>query len=133
MDSFERDIKIIFLTEAREYTDQLEGLFLDLEKKNNDTAIVEHIFRIVHSLKGSSGAAGFDDIKVFFHTFESLLAKVKNQEIPVDKALINLFLKCNDHAVQSFTKLVDDLEARSENKDLVAQIETWILKAKKAA
>ncbi len=47
-----------FVNESREHLAQIEGQLLDIEQAagNADTALVNEVFRAVHSIKGAAGS-----------------------------------------------------------------------------
>ena len=57
----------IFLNESKEIIGNLESDIVTLEEKNDDEEIINRIFRYFHTLKGSSGIAGFMVIYEFTH------------------------------------------------------------------
>ncbi len=126
MDSFEIEMKVSFLDEARELLANSEQCFLDLEKAKNDPSIIEQIFRLAHNLKGSAGAVGFLELGEFTHTLESLLLKIKNHEIEVDGGIISLLLECNDFLIVVIDGLKEDLEYSQRNPELQDKLKARI-------
>ena len=61
----------IFLDEANDLLDKLEDLLLELENNPEDIETIQAVFRIMHTIKGSSGMFGFDAISRFTHEVES--------------------------------------------------------------
>ena len=124
MDDFERELKTGFLEEASQLVSDTEQCFLALESYPGDAATLDKIFRLAHNLKGSSKAVGFEDIGVFTHRFESFLLQLKKGELSVNSSVINLLLLCNDHIRMMVETLKQDLDARIDSSDLMAQIES---------
>jgi len=92
-------VREVFLEEAKEIIANLETDIVSLEE--GDSEIIHNIFRYVHTLKGSSGIAGFDDLSEFTHKLESLLDRVRSGELEVTDTLVDLMLNSID-----FVKLV---------------------------
>ena len=67
-DSFLREALPSFLNEAREMLDQLEQLLLELEASPDDRELLDALFRCAHTIKGSAGLFGLDDIVAFMLT-----------------------------------------------------------------
>ncbi len=126
MDSFEQELKVGFLDEARDLLTNTEQCFLNLEKASNDPSIIEKIFRLAHNLKGSAGAVGFNDLGHFTHTLESFLLKVKNKDIPIDDEVISTLLACNDFLIQSIDSLKLNLDFKIDGGDLHGRLEAMI-------
>lgn len=130
MDDLE-NLRQLFLEEASDLLEGTERSFLDLESKPDDPATIDQIFRLAHSLKGSGKAVGYDDMAAFTHALESLLVKIKKQELQVHKHMIDLLLKCNDHlrlwiallkkdqkSSIAYQFLVEELEAACQNREV---------------
>ena len=90
-------INSVFFEEAAELLEQLEGHLLSLDENPNDKEIVAAVFRAMHTIKGSSGMFGFDEISKFTHEVENTFDMVRNGSAPVTKELISLTLKARDH------------------------------------
>lgn len=126
MDSFEDEIKQVFLEEALQLLDEVEQCFLALENDPKNTVILDKIFRLAHNIKGSSKAVGFDELGLFAHQFESLLLKIKNQEIPTYPQTVNLLLRCNDHVKEIVSAYKTDLNSKFDSSSLIAEIDRYM-------
>ncbi|GAU09804.1 chemotaxis protein CheA [Desulfoplanes formicivorans] len=86
-----------FLEEAREILEQLNENLLDLEKNPESGGdIVNDIFRFFHNLKGNSGIIGYKELNKLTHEAETLLNKVRKEEVPVTHGLVDLLLNVVD-------------------------------------
>lgn len=91
-----KQLRDAFQIEASEILTALEVYLLDLEKDPDNMDAVSAIFGSFHTLKGSGGMCGFDDISGFTHQIETVYDLVRNWKIEVDKALIDLtFAACD--------------------------------------
>ncbi len=86
-----------FLEEAREIVEELNDNLLTLEK-NPETGgdIVNDIFRFFHNLKGNSGIIGYKELNGLTHVAETLLNKVRKEEVAVTHSLVDLLLDVVD-------------------------------------
>lgn len=132
MEDFEKELKVCFLDEAQQSASAVESCFLDLEKSDNNDTNLNQIFRHVHNLKGSSKAVGFDNFAEFTHHFESFILKVKNKELPVNPAVVNLLLLGNDQLVKMISELKVDINARFEFADILQKLQNFNLEASQA-
>ncbi|MDH5179586.1 MAG: chemotaxis protein CheA [Gammaproteobacteria bacterium] len=85
-----------FDIEAKELLAIMEESLLELEKDPENTDLVNAIFRSAHTIKGTGGVFGFDNIVEFTHVVENLLDKVRAGEIQVESDMIALLLACSD-------------------------------------
>lgn len=91
-----KQIRDAFRTEASEILTELESSLLELEKDADNMEAVSAIFRAFHTLKGSGGMCGFDDISGFTHQIETVYDLVRNWKIEADKQLIDLTFAASD-------------------------------------
>jgi two-component system chemotaxis sensor kinase CheA len=82
-----------FLSESIETLDGLDSLFVMLEEKPDDQAIVNQIFRPIHSIKGNSSFFGLVNIKNFSHSMENILQEVRSMKRHATKPLIDALLQ----------------------------------------
>ena len=116
-------LKQDFLEEALEMIEECEQLFLGLEQKPDDSAkIVDQIFRLAHTIKGSGLAAGFQDLSSFAHDFESLLSKIGSDEIEITREIIDLLLHANDTLKIFVHGLVSDYNFKLDTSKLQGRI-----------
>lgn len=120
MDDFELQMKKIFLDEAEQMLADTEQCFVTLETTGYNPEMIEKIFRLAHSIKGSSSAVGFTQFSGFTHQLESLLLKVKNREFDLTTDIVDVLLKCNDRLREMVAGLREDNNAQFDNSALVA-------------
>jgi two-component system, chemotaxis family, sensor kinase CheA len=89
-----------FAHEVEELLTEMEEALLALEETPNNAEKINSIFRAMHTIKGSSGLFGFDDIVAFTHEAETVLDMVRNGECAIDAGLISILLECKDHTTQ---------------------------------
>ncbi len=102
-----------FLVESRELLENMESSLLQTEHQAADADTINAIFRAAHTIKGSAGLFGLDDIVKFTHVVESVLDKVRNGEIQLDSNLASLFLESCDQ----ISALVGNVEAGNDAID----------------
>jgi two-component system chemotaxis sensor kinase CheA len=89
-----------FSHEVDELLTEMEEALLALEETPNDSERINSIFRAMHTIKGSSGLFGFDEIVAFTHEAETILDQVRNGECMIDAELISVLLECKDHTAR---------------------------------
>jgi len=127
-------IKSVFFTEAYQLLADVENLILQLEKSPEDLELLNAAFRAIHTIKGSAGVFGFANITHFVHDLETVLDRVRNQELQFNSAMGNLVLACCDQVhtlVESLESGVNamDLDEVSvaEQTRLTAQLKAYLL------
>lgn len=102
-----------FLVESRELLENMESSLLQTEQQAADAETINAIFRAAHTIKGSAGLFGLDAIVKFTHVVESVLDKVRNNEIQLDSDLASVFLESCDQ----ISALVGNVEAGNDVTD----------------
>ncbi len=76
--------KKIYIEESRELLEEMDQALLALESNPSDPELINRIFRTAHTIKGSGGMFGFDEIVSFTHVLETLLDKVRAGQIRIE-------------------------------------------------
>lgn len=85
----------LFLEEAEEQLDLLEKLLLELEETDS-REVLDAIFRVAHTLKGSAACVGLKQVSEFAHKMESLLDRLRRSEVPLSPNVCSLLLQGRD-------------------------------------
>jgi len=86
----------VFFDEAAENLASMESLLLALDVEAPGLEDLNAIFRAAHSIKGGSGTFGFHDMTEVTHELESLLDRLRKEEIKLTPAMIDAFLRAGD-------------------------------------
>ena len=86
----------VFFEESEEHLAAMEALLLDLDIEHPDPEQLNAIFRAAHSIKGSSGTFGFTDLTEVTHILETLLDRLRKNEIPLRADMVDTFLEAGD-------------------------------------
>lgn len=109
-----------FIVESRELLQTMEASLLEIGQGGDDTENINAIFRAAHTIKGSAGLFSLDAIVAFTHVAESVLDRVRAQQIVMNPALARLFLDVCDQmgalveTVASGLEVDGALQARSD-------------------
>ena len=130
------DILDMYIYETNSLLEQLETIVLDAEKENTFSQDnVNEIFRIMHTIKGSSAMMEFDTLATVSHRIEDMFFLIREGTMSVVKeadrpALFDVML----HAVDYFREEMEKVEAEAPlNKDVdsfLANINSLIAKIK---
>ena len=84
-----------FTIEAGESLAEVESQLLQLEE-SFDAAIVDNLFRAIHSVKGAAGFMQLHSICELAHGLEDLLSKVRSRDLTIDHAGVEVLLASAD-------------------------------------
>ena len=112
-----------FITETREHLEEVERNVLVLEQQPDDAAVLNEIFRSIHTIKGSSEYLGMERIAELSHKLEGLLDLLRRGERSVDAGLIDLLMGCHDRIGALVDELSEHQAEQSSIEDLVARLE----------
>ncbi|MBN2657247.1 MAG: chemotaxis protein CheA [Spirochaetales bacterium] len=107
----DREVLDSFLQESHDHLDTIEERILALET-NPDADLIDDIFRSMHTIKGVASFIGLNNIKNISHTLESLLDRLRDNELAVDSDLINVLLDGTD----ILSGLIGNIEQEAEEK-----------------
>lgn len=86
----------IFFEEAGELLAEMETRLLKLDILSPDPEDLNAIFRVAHSIKGGAGTFGFTDMTELTHVLESLLDKLRRDELKLRPEMVDTFLRAGD-------------------------------------
>src|SRR5271168_932549 len=67
-----------FLTETGESLDTVDNQLVKFEQDPNNAKILDNIFRLVHTIKGTCGFLGLPRLEALAHAAETLMGKFRN-------------------------------------------------------
>lgn len=92
-----------FQTETGEGLAQMEEALLELESRPEDVALVNTVFRVVHTFKGNAAIFELQFALEFAHTLENLLDKIRNSELAFSPDVADVLLASMD-VLRDFAK-----------------------------
>ncbi|MBF0609908.1 MAG: chemotaxis protein CheA [Magnetococcales bacterium] len=93
----EMDMVALFRPEAAELLENLEAALLKLEEDPTNNDGIGRVFRVIHTLKGSAGMAGFLEMVRFTHDVETIFDRVRKGTLALSQELLTLSLQTKDH------------------------------------
>lgn len=123
IDDVELKIRQEFIAEASEMLETVESAFMELERNPNDFKVIDKIFRLAHTIKGSALSVGFTRLGEFAHVVETLLVRVRERKLPLTPEISDLLLRSNDRLTQFVHALKVDAEATVETGDIERMIQ----------
>ncbi|MEE8413127.1 MAG: chemotaxis protein CheA [Dehalococcoidales bacterium] len=79
----------VFLEEAEDQIELLDKDIVRLEKEGENPDLIQEIFRMAHTLKGSSAMVGHQAMAELTHAMESLLDKIRSGDLSVSPRIID--------------------------------------------
>lgn len=98
-----------FLDECRDLLSQVEECALGLEANPQDQDGVGHLFRIFHTVKGSSAMVGLSAVAAFTHQVEAVLERLRSGQLEISAELVSVVLASKDHIEALVSAAVDAL------------------------
>ncbi len=86
----------VFFEETSEHLASMENLLLNLDVDAPSLEDLNAVFRAAHSIKGGSGTFGFTDMTGVTHVLESLLDRLRKEELPLRAEMVDAFLAAGD-------------------------------------
>ena len=80
-----------FLTETSESLDTVDNQLVRFEQDPNNAKILDNIFRLVHTIKGTCGFLGLPRLEALAHAGETLMGKFRDG-MPVTAEAVTLIL-----------------------------------------
>jgi two-component system, chemotaxis family, sensor kinase CheA len=115
----------LFLEDSDEQLNFMESALINMQENGVNEEDIGALFRAMHTIKGTAGMFGFDDVVGFAHIAENLLSEVRSDKVPLTPEMITLFLLCKDHTEAlinaSIEQSIDD-ELRANNDRLLTQL-----------
>jgi two-component system chemotaxis sensor kinase CheA len=106
MDEFQ-EILQDFLVEAFELIEQLDQDLVELENNPDDLDLLNRIFRVAHTIKGSSSFLNFDILTELTHHMEDVLNKARKEELKVTPEVMDVVLPSIDMMKGLLTQIRD--------------------------
>lgn len=110
-----------FLSDADSLVEQIEELLLSLESDPENIEVVNQIFAVAHTIKGSSGFIKPDVLHRFTHRYEDFLSTYKKTATPVPPAAITILLKGLD-VIKDLIQRLRNLESTAPAFDDLVKI-----------
>jgi two-component system, chemotaxis family, sensor kinase CheA len=112
-----------FLTETNESLDVVDVELVRFEQEPNNAKILDNIFRLVHTIKGTCGFLGLPRLEALAHAAETLMGKFRDG-MPVTGEAVTLILSTIDRLKEVLGDLEqNEQEPEGSDGDLIGQLE----------
>lgn len=106
-----------FIVEAKEHLETIEPNLLELEKAPDNLALLNEIFRPMHSLKGASGFLGLNRMNQLAHRAENILDELRKGAMVVTSEIMDVILAVTD----ALRQMIDNLESSGQEGDVAIE------------
>ncbi|KJC58730.1 ATPase [Bradyrhizobium sp. LTSPM299] len=115
-----------FLTETGESLDTVDNQLVRFEQDPNNAKILDNIFRLVHTIKGTCGFLGLPRLEALAHAGETLMGKFRDG-MPVKAEAVTLILSSIDRIKEILAGLeATEAEPEGDDRDLIDQLEAMV-------
>lgn len=112
-----------FLTETNEGLETLDSELVDLERRPDDPELIGNIFRVLHTIKGTSGFLDLPRLEAVAHAGENVLSKFRDGELEITPAAVGLIFEAMD-AIKNLVAGIAETgkEPDGDDSDLIERL-----------
>jgi two-component system, chemotaxis family, sensor kinase CheA len=115
-----------FLTETSESLDTVDNQLVRFEQDPNNARILDNIFRLVHTIKGTCGFLGLPRLEALAHAGETLMGKFRDG-MPVTAEAVTLILSSIDRIKEILGGLeATEAEPEGNDQDLIVKLHEFV-------
>ncbi|MGY4447163.1 two-component system chemotaxis sensor kinase CheA [Bradyrhizobium sp. i1.3.1] len=115
-----------FLTETSESLDTVDNQLVKFEQEPNNAKILDNIFRLVHTIKGTCGFLGLPRLEALAHAGETLMGKFRDG-MPVTGQAVTVILSSIDRIKEILAGLeATEAEPEGTDRDLIDKLEAMV-------
>jgi two-component system chemotaxis sensor kinase CheA len=113
-----------FLTETGESIDVVDVELVKLEQDPNNKEVLDNIFRLVHTIKGTCGFLGLPRLEAVAHASENVLGKFRDGELQVTESSVTVILESLDQIKEILAGLeATEEEPLGDDSDLIGRLD----------
>src|SRR5246127_5994373 len=115
-----------FLTETSESLDTVDNQLVRFEQDPNNGKILDNIFRLVHTIKGTCGFLGLPRLEALAHAGETLMGKFRDG-MGVTAEAVTLILSSIDRIKEILSGLeATEAEPEGTDQDLIVKLQEMV-------
>jgi len=147
-----KEIVESFIIESKEILEKLDVDLIKLENNSTDNELLNEVFRYFHTIKGTSGFLGLDQLTKVTHRCEDILNKLRKGDAVLTTELMDGILEAYDRikellscietnqnedveideTVKLLTNLINQLEGKNNPVEKVEKIDENIVAPEKS-
>ncbi len=114
-----------FLTETTEHIEGAETQLVQFERNPSDQSLISSIFRLVHTIKGTSSFLGLDRLEKVGHAAESVMGMLRDGSPPTELS-VTLILA----AIDRIKTIIEDIartggEPAGDDSEIINALEAY--------
>ena len=115
-----------FVTETNESLDVVDVELVRFEQDPNNAKILDNVFRLVHTIKGTCGFLGLPRLEALAHAAETLMGKFRDG-VPATNEAVTLILATIDRIKEILESLErEQREPEGTDDDLISDLERMV-------
>lgn len=108
-----------FLLEAGDMLSEVDSKLMDLEKRPDDSNLLNEIFRGFHTIKGGAGFLNATELVTLCHLTENLFDKLRNREVTLSAELMDVIFAATAEVRRMFGALQQSLQPSAAPADIL--------------
>lgn len=117
-----QDLLQDFLVEAEDLLSGVDNKLVELERNPEDRALLNEIFRGFHTIKGGAGFLGAQELVTLCHLTENLFDKLRNGELHLSAALMDVILEATAAVREMFGYLERSVQPPPADPQLLERL-----------
>lgn len=111
-----------FLLEAGDMLSEVDSKLMDLEKRPDDSNLLNEIFRGFHTIKGGAGFLNATELVTLCHLTENLFDKLRNRELNLNAELMDVIFAATAEVRRMFGALQQNFQPSAAPADILANL-----------
>jgi two-component system chemotaxis sensor kinase CheA len=111
-----------FMVETKEIIQALDSNLVRLEKEPGNLDLLNEIFRSAHTMKGTSGFLGFNELMKLTHKMEDVLNRLRKAELAVTEDVTDILLEAVDSVKLVLQDITDKQQGRTDISDIIEKL-----------
>ncbi|MBI5438102.1 MAG: chemotaxis protein CheA [Nitrosomonadales bacterium] len=113
-----------FLMEAGEMLSDVDSKLMDLEKRPDDSKLLNEIFRGFHTIKGGAGFLNASELVTLCHLTENLFDKLRNRELTLSAELMDVIFAATAEVRRMFGALQQSLQPAAAPAEILENLKS---------
>ncbi len=110
------ELLVDFLTETAENIGVVDNEIVRWERNPNDRAVLDNIFRLVHTIKGTCGFLNLPRLEALAHAGETVLGRVRDGKLVVSAPVVSGVLAALD-GIKAILRVLESTGKEPEGHD----------------